>query len=248
MTDFAARLKQVATNPKTFSQFGRGVERETLRYTEDGHLATGPHPKALGSALMNERVTTDFSESLLEFITPVSNDVPTLLNQLSDIHHFTQTKLDGEKLWPLSMPCYVGSEDYIQLAQYGTSNNGKMKTLYREGLKRRYGSLMQIISGVHFNFSFPESFWDSLFGEQTEQEALEMALSTWPKMIIPVVHYAESRSVEYDNPKIKPQAHSDYVINPFNDYGHCIDVMIEAKHKELALLRYRDILNQKEAV
>ncbi|MEG3692305.1 glutamate--cysteine ligase, partial [Vibrio coralliirubri] len=58
MTDFAARLKQVATNPKTFSQFGRGVERETLRYTEDGHLATGPHPEALGSALMNEWVTT----------------------------------------------------------------------------------------------------------------------------------------------------------------------------------------------
>ena len=75
-----------------------------------------------------------------------------------------------------------------------------------------------------------------------------MALSTWPQMIIPVVHYAESRSVEYDNPKIKPQAHSDYVVNEFNDYGHCIDVMIEAKHKELALLRYRDILNQKEAV
>ncbi|MFS1462028.1 glutamate--cysteine ligase [Vibrio lentus] len=173
MTDFAARLKQVATNPKTFSQFGRGVERETLRYTEDGHLATGPHPKALGSALMNGWVTTDFSESLLEFITPVSNDVPTLLNQLSDIHHFTQTKLDGEKMWPLSMPCYVGSEDYIQLAQYGTSNNGKMKTLYREGLKRRYGSLMQIISGVHFNFSFPDSFWDSLFGEQTEEARCE---------------------------------------------------------------------------
>ena len=85
-------------------------------------------------------------------------------------------------------------------------------------------------------------------GTQTEQEALEMAQSTWPKMIIPVVHYAESRSVEYNNPKIKPQAHSDYVINEFNDYGHCIDVMIEAKHKELALLRYRDILNQKEAV
>ncbi|MGF1752742.1 glutamate--cysteine ligase [Vibrio makurazakiensis] len=173
MTDFAARLKQVANNPSTFSQFGRGVERETLRYTEEGHLASTPHPKALGSALTNEWVTTDFSESLLEFITPVSQDVPTLLNQLSDIHHFTQTKLEGEKLWPLSMPCYVGSEDDIQLAQYGTSNNGKMKTLYREGLKRRYGSLMQIISGVHFNFSFPESFWDSLFGEQDEKERCE---------------------------------------------------------------------------
>lgn len=89
--------------------------------------------------------------------------------QLKDIHHFTQTKMGEEKMWPLSMPCYVGSEDDIQLAQYGSSNAAKMKTLYREGLKRRYGSLMQIISGVHFNFSFPETFWDALYGEQDEQ-------------------------------------------------------------------------------
>ena len=85
-------------------------------------------------------------------------------------------------------------------------------------------------------------------GTQTEQEALEMALSTWPQTIIPVVHYAESRSVEYSNPKIKPQAHSDYIVNAFDDYGHCIDVMIEAKHKELALLRYRDIIKERMAV
>lgn len=77
-------------------------------------------------------------------------------------------------------------------------------------------------------------------GGQTEQEALELALSTWPAHITPVVHYAESRSVEHNNPKIKPQAHSDYVNGPINDYGHCIDVMIEAKHKELALLKYRN--------
>ena len=111
------------------------------------------------------------------------------------------------------------------------------KELY-EGVYKRIG--IPIVFDYHHHMLHP--------GGQTEQEALEMALSTWPKMIIPVVHYAESRSVEYDNPKIKPQAHSDYVVNSFNDYGHCIDVMIEAKHKELALLRYRDILNQKEAV
>ena len=79
-------------------------------------------------------------------------------------------------------------------------------------------------------------------GDLTEQEALELALSTWSDDIVPVVHYAESRSVEYNNAKIKPQAHSDYVYTPLNSYGHQFDVMIEAKHKELALLRYRDIL------
>mgnify|MGYP003644778983 FL=1 len=107
-----------------------------------------------------------------------------------------------------------------------------------EGVYKRIG--IPIVFDYHHHALHP--------GGQTEQEALEMALSTWPRMIIPVVHYAESRSVEYNNPKIKPQAHSDYVVNEFNDYGHCIDVMIEAKHKELALLRYRDIINERMAV
>ena len=170
MTNFAERLTRVANHPDVFQQFGRGVERETLRYTTDGSIAQTPHPEPLGSALTNAWITTDFAESLLEFITPVSNDVDTLIAQLADIHHFAQQNIGNENLWPLSMPCYVGSEDDIQLAQYGTSNTGRMKTLYRTGLKQRYGSLMQIISGVHFNFSFPSTFWDALYGPQTEQE------------------------------------------------------------------------------
>ncbi|RJX65103.1 glutamate--cysteine ligase [Vibrio sinensis] len=170
MTEFASRLERVARNPEVFKTLGRGVERETLRYHQDGRLACTPHPVGLGSAFTNDKITTDFSESLLEFITPVSRDIDTLIGQLEDIHHFTQTKLGEEKMWPLSMPCFVGEEDDINLAQYGSSNPGRMKTLYREGLKRRYGSLMQIISGVHFNFSFPDVFWDELFGEQDEQQ------------------------------------------------------------------------------
>lgn len=170
LTDFAARLELVARNPEVFKQFGRGVERETLRYSQNGRIATTMHPQGLGSAFTNQWITTDFAESLLEFITPVSHDIDVLLGQLDDIHHFTQTQLGEEKMWPMSMPCYVETEDQITLAQYGSSNSAKMKTLYREGLKRRYGSLMQIISGVHFNFSFPESFWDALHGEQTAEE------------------------------------------------------------------------------
>lgn len=170
MTDFAKRLNKVATNPSIFLQYGRGVERETLRYYGDGQLALTPHPSGLGSALTNKWVTTDYSESLLEFITPVSHSVTELMGQLADIHHFTQKQMGNEKLWPLSMPCFVADQDDIPLAQYGSSNNGRMKTLYRQGLKQRYGSLMQVISGVHFNFSFPDSFWDSLLGEQTQAE------------------------------------------------------------------------------
>jgi len=170
LMDFSQRLERVSANPQALTQFGRGLEREALRITPQGKLSTQPHPVGLGSALTNQWVTTDFAESLLEFITPVSRDVDELLSQLSDIHKFSYSQLGSEMLWPMSMPCYVGDESDIELAQYGSSNIGRMKTLYREGLKRRYGSIMQIISGVHFNFSFPDSFWQQLFGDQSEDE------------------------------------------------------------------------------
>ncbi|WP_187695542.1 glutamate--cysteine ligase [Photobacterium lucens] len=173
MMDFSQRLQQLSTHADALTQFGRGLERESLRITADRHLSQQPHPVALGSALTNKWITTDFAESLLEFITPVSTDIDQLLWQLEDIHKFALSKMDGERLWPMSMPCFVGSQDDITLAQYGSSNTGRMKTLYREGLKHRYGSVMQIISGVHFNFSFSDSFWDGLFGEQTPEQRQE---------------------------------------------------------------------------
>lgn len=177
LTDFNQKLELLAQQTDILKHLGRGVERETLRSSEEGALSSLPHPASLGSPLTNDLITTDFAESLLEFITPVNENTDELVAQLKDIHHFTQTKLGDEVLWPFSMPCFVGDEDDITLAQYGSSNSGRMRTLYREGLKRRYGSLMQIISGVHFNFSFPESFWDLYYGEQsqTDREATKSA-------------------------------------------------------------------------
>lgn len=137
----------------------RGLERECLRIQSNGTLAPTSHANALGSALTHPMITTDFSESLLEFITPVDTDINTTLAQLADIHTFTLRQLGDERLWPVSMPCYISHQDEIELAQYGSSNVGRMKTLYRQGLKNRYGSMMQAISGVHFNFSFPADFW-----------------------------------------------------------------------------------------
>ena len=78
-------------------------------------------------------------------------------------------------------------------------------------------------------------------GGLSEKEALEMAISTWPKDIIPVVHYSESRSKEQLDESIRPQAHSDYVYDYIDNYGHDIDIMIEAKHKELAVERYKEL-------
>lgn len=144
------------------NSLNRGIEKEALRITPTGRLATTVHPQGLGSALTNPYITTDYAESLLEFITPVENNIHTSVEQLVDLHKFAYSHQGDELLWPMSMPCFVGCENDIQIAQYGSSNIGKMKTLYREGLKHRYGSYMQVISGVHFNFSFPDSFWQAL--------------------------------------------------------------------------------------
>jgi len=146
-----------------------GVERETLRVNGDGGIATTAHPKALGSALTHEFITTDFSESLLEFITPPESHARTSLAQLVDIHKFTYESIGEEYLWPLSMPCFINAETNIPIANYGSSNIAKMKEVYRKGLHHRYGSMMQVISGVHFNFSLPESFWRLWCEQEGEQ-------------------------------------------------------------------------------
>ncbi|MCE9686576.1 glutamate--cysteine ligase [Shewanella sp. AS16] len=141
----------------------RGIEREALRIDPHGMLALDPHPRALGSALTHSRITTDYSEALLEFITPVHSDIDELLEGLTETHAFSVRNLNGQWLWPVSMPCYVGDEKDIPIAQYGSSNIGRMKTLYRKGLTLRYGALMQIISGVHFNFSVSHELWQRLY-------------------------------------------------------------------------------------
>lgn len=146
------------------SQWGivrRGIEKESLRVTPDGHISIASHPSALGSTLTNPYITTDFSEALLEFITPAYGNIDECLQVLENIHRFTLQNLENEEmLWVASMPCPMGANEEIPIAQYGSSNIGRLKTLYREGLSHRYGRLMQAIAGLHYNFSMPESFWE----------------------------------------------------------------------------------------
>lgn len=160
---FTSRIAAVRAAPWRQNIIGirRGIERETLRLKPDGTLSQQDHPLALGSALTHPLITTDFSEALLEFITPATSSIETTVAQLTDIHRFAMRQLGDERLGAGSMPGFIAHQDEIRLAYYGESNVGKMKTLYRQGLKNRYGSMMQAISGVHFNFSIPESFWAS---------------------------------------------------------------------------------------
>lgn len=159
----------------------RGIERESLRMQNNGFLSQALHPKSLGSALTHPHITTDYSEALMEFITPPQDSIQKVLHYLEDIHAIAHRHLEhGEKLWPLSMPCMLDdNEENIRLAQYGSSNIGRFKTLYRHGLGVRYGRRMQTISGVHYNLSFPDPVFEALQQHETDVALKQLSLQDY---------------------------------------------------------------------
>ena len=159
--DISKKISWLKENPKMLEGILRGIERETLRIKKNGSFSKITHPYSIGSSLTHKWITTDFAENLLEFITPTTQNIDYLLSFLKDLHCFTASKIKNERMWPFSIPYFYNSKTNIQIAQYGKSNFGKMKTTYRIGLKNRYGDLTNTISGVHYNFSLPSFFWEN---------------------------------------------------------------------------------------
>jgi glutamate--cysteine ligase len=151
----------------------KGVEREALRVTPAGRISHAPHPAALGSALASEHVTTDFSEALIELVTPAFPTSWELLQYLCDLHQFVHRHLGEELLWAASMPCAIDGDADVPTARYGASHVGRMKHVYREGLRHRYGAMMQAISGVHYNYSFPARLWEVYAAVREERGAAQ---------------------------------------------------------------------------
>jgi glutamate--cysteine ligase len=144
----------------------KGIEREALRVDQLGRISNKPHPILLGSALTNPNITTDYSESLLELVTPPVVKLTELEHYLLNLHYFIYPKIDGELLWTSSMPFLHEKNQLIPIAFYGNSAEGQFKTIYRKGLGIRYGNLMQSIAGVHFNFSFSSNFLKAYLSDQ----------------------------------------------------------------------------------
>ena len=170
--EFERRLSALINSgqPQILQGGRKGVEKESLRVTRSGQIVDTPHPRALGSALTNEHITTDYSEALIELVTPPFAASWELLQYLLDLHQFVYRHLGDELLWATSMPCALEGDASIPIAQYGSSNVARMKSVYRHGLGLRYGRVMQAISGVHFNYSFPAGFWEAyaaLHGSRT---------------------------------------------------------------------------------
>ncbi len=155
------RLKGLAREGR-LGRLRRGIEKEGLRVDRGGAIAQTPHPRSLGSKLTHPHITTDYSESLLEYITPIYCRPEDATAFLADLHRFSYRYLGDELIWPASMPGRLDGNDSVPIADYGRSNVGTMKSVYRKGLDIRYGRIMQSIAGVHYNVSLPEEAWPLL--------------------------------------------------------------------------------------
>lgn len=176
---FLQRLETIHDSQlhQTLTTLRRGIEKESLRVTPAGSLSQARHPEALGSALTHQWITTDYSEALLEFITPAFEDLQRPLRFLDDVHRFVYQNIGDEKIWVNSMPCRLGDELSIPIAEYGSSNSGRMKHVYRHGLWHRYGRYMQTIAGIHYNLSIPAAFWQAYHRQQNSPLALQDFIS-----------------------------------------------------------------------
>jgi len=175
------RLKKLDT-PRWHSYLQgiqRGFEKESLRVNSHQTIADTPHPVGLGSSLTHPMITTDYSEALLEFITPPTTDLDRPFQDLNELHQYAYAILpDNEILWGGSMPCHLPqNETDIPIAQYGPSHLGQLKHIYRKGLGYRYGKAMQMIAGVHYNFSLPISFWEAYHHLLASPEPLQDFIS-----------------------------------------------------------------------
>ena len=160
--DLLDKIQLLLPVKDTLNQNLIGIEKESLRVSKNGSISQEPHPEPYGSPLTNSAITTDFSEALIELVTEPFDSADKALNELAKIQHFAHHHLPpSERFWPASMPCILRGHTNIPIAQYGSSNLGIMKTVYRRGLANRYGSVMQAIAGIHFNYSFSLNFWQA---------------------------------------------------------------------------------------
>lgn len=141
-----------------------GVERESLRAHADGQLALTPHPAALGNKLTNAYVTTDFSESQVEIVTPPCPSVHEAYQTLGALTDMVNAVLPkDEYLWPNSIPCVLPDDKAIPVARYAGAPGAEKAMQYRKNLVKKYGAKKQMFSGIHFNYSLGEEAVQKLF-------------------------------------------------------------------------------------
>lgn len=147
-----------------------GLEREGLRVTSDGVLSTKPHPSIFGDKKENPYITTDFSESQLEVITPVFDSAKDTVEFLDSLYNIAALELEDEYIWPQSMPAITPDEKEIPLAVFSNNSNDQH---YREYLAAKYGGKKQLISGLHINFSLGDQLLQILYQQTSQNQSLQ---------------------------------------------------------------------------
>ena len=147
-----------------------GVERETLRSDMEGNLALTKHPKVFECKMNHPYITTDFSESQIELITPTVKSLEEVYNYLNLLYDIVALEIKDELLWPQSMPCNIPEDELIPVADYGSCDSGKDASDYRKNLLKKYGGKKQLISGIHYNFSFSEDLIEDLYNKIGNKE------------------------------------------------------------------------------
>ena len=140
-----------------------GIEREGLRVLESAKLALTKHPKVFEKKICNPYITTDFSESQIEVITPTFNTPKEVYNFCNSLYDIVAMEIGDELLWPQSMPAIIPDDDRIPLAEFCECPMGVNARRYRESLLKKYGGKKQLISGIHYNFSLTDEIIKKLY-------------------------------------------------------------------------------------
>lgn len=169
-SDLLIEIKRVFTD-KNLLCCEFGLEREGLRVDEKGVLSFEKHPEIFGDKISNPYITTDFSESQIELITPAFNSCEEAYSFLSNLYNIVVLDIkDEEYIWSQSMPCIIPSDKEIPIATYDeNSQAGYEARVYREMLMKKYGGKKQLISGIHYNFSFNEDMIKALYDSSDKE-------------------------------------------------------------------------------
>ncbi len=137
-----------------------GLERESLRVNKKtGEVSTINHPKVFEPKESHPFIKTDYSESQVEFISPVFKDTKTLYNFMNLVYDIFSVEMDEDEiLFPYSMAPKLGNIKDIPIAKFDDTEYGNRNTKYREYLTEKYGKEKQLISGIHYNVSLSEDF------------------------------------------------------------------------------------------
>lgn len=136
-----------------------GLECEGVRVTPQADIAQTPHPAVFGNKLENPYITVDYAEQQVEVITPACPTEKQAYDFVRTLREIVEgeAQKSNELMWPFSLPPRLPEdESKIEIAHFDDSPRGKASYAYRQELSERYGKRQQLISGVHFNFSFNE--------------------------------------------------------------------------------------------